>query len=152
MRVLYAQMMEEEGPLHPGPMHHIGRLFADPRSFGIGGIVRVPTFYPPHYPLDDAGDDGNAGSAGRHHHHHWARSLFLVLVDDNIVIPRLEKLYWFVSTVLDLPRLVHLAVRGMPSYPWGALVRRDTIDRLSLEIARPAALLTELRRLALAHR
>jgi hypothetical protein len=142
MRVLYAQLMEEEGPLHPGPMAHIGRLFADPRSFGIGGIVKVPTFYPPHYPLST--DDAE-------HHHHWARSLFLVLVDEDVVIPRLEKLYWYVSSVLHIPRLVHLAVRGMPSYPWGALVRQDDIDRLCLEVAPSAKVLTELRRLALVH-
>jgi hypothetical protein len=141
MRVLYAQLMEEHGPLHPGRLSHIGRLFADPRSFGIGRIVKVPSFYPPHYPLDDAAVD--------HHRHGWARSVFLTLVDEDMVVPRLEKLYWFVAELLALPRLVHLALRGMPSYPWGALVPTGEIERLSLTVTPAPALLAELRRLAL---
>jgi hypothetical protein len=144
MRVLYAHLMEEHGPLHPGPLSHIGRLFADPRSFGIGRIVKVPSFYPPHYPLDDS--DGRQEAQ---HQHRWARSLFLMLIDEDMVIPRLEKLYWFVAELLALPRLVHLAIRGMPSYPWGALVPASEIERLTLTVTPASALLAELRRLAL---
>lgn len=154
MRVLYAQFMLEDGPLHPGPMSHIGKVFADPRSFGVGGIMKVPAFYPPHYPLDGSDPDhhNTEHRLGKLRHHGWAWSLFLQLVDHDVVFPRLEKLYWFVGSLLNLPRLAHLAVRSMPSYPWGALVPTDDIDRLILSIPGSGALLTELRRLALVHR
>jgi hypothetical protein len=141
MRVLFAHVMEEDTALGLGPFAHIGRYVADPRSFGIDAIVKVPDFYPRHYPLDE-GDEHRMD-----HRRVSFFAAFLAAVDDELVLPRLEELYAFGARVLNVPALLNLAFHGVPCYPWGLLTSRDRLSELGLHRHRPSFVLPLLRRL-----
>ena len=132
MRVLYAQVMAEHAPLGLGMLAHIGRLLADPRSFGIGMVMRVPDFYPRAYPLnaDVRVDDA-----------------FAALIDDDLVLPRLDEMYSFAAEVLEFPSLGRLAHLGSPCYPWGLLVSAAKLAEIGFDHRRPSHAMGELRRL-----
>jgi hypothetical protein len=134
MRVLYAQVMAEQAPLGLGMLAHIGRFLADPRSFGIAMVLRVPDFYPRAYPLDTIGvrtDDA-----------------FSALIDDDLVLPRLDEMYAFAAEALAFPPLDRLAHFGNPCYPWGLLVPPAKLAEIGFDHRRPSHAVGELRQLA----
>lgn len=142
MRVLYAQVMEEDHlPFGLGPLTHIGRFLADPRSMGIGGVMKVPDFYPRHYPLDDHETRCVA------HRSRNPIAAFLAVIDDDLLLPRLEELYEFAARVLELPSLLICSAFGMLAYPWALLVAVDELGAMCERDRRPSFIRHEAHRL-----
>lgn len=146
MRVLYAQVIAEQAPLGLGMLAHVGRFLADPRSFGVGMVLRVPDFYPRVYPLDPGGGRTGRRAGGR------VEDNFSALIDDDLVLPRLDEMYAFAAKALGFPALDRLARFGSPCYPWGLLVPRAKLAEIGFDHRRPSPHdLAELRHLVDRH-
>jgi hypothetical protein len=105
-RLLYAQS-DVEGV----SLGFLGKILADPCLPSVDGLVHIPAFYPDHYPLDKE-DIINILHEGHSLGDEIAR-----LLDEDIIIPCLPRLYleavgW--NRTPELPRFLH---NGAPVYP-----------------------------------
>jgi hypothetical protein len=141
MRVLYVQALQENAVRHPGPLGRIERLLADPRSFGVDVVVKLPDFYPRHYPLD--------ACEARRLDHRWRTpaEAFSALIDDDLVLPRLQWLYDFGANALGIPRLTTCAAQGFPCYPWSVVLSSSRLQGYCFDREHPWEVFGELRAL-----
>ncbi len=106
-RLLYAQAMVEDDTL----FGWIGAIFANPQGDSVNELVRLPDFYPDHYPLSP--DDVR-------HIFHKGTSLeedLVDLMDCILVLPHIERLFRDAAGWLSQPRLLTFIRDGKCVYP-----------------------------------
>ena len=89
----------------------LGELLADPRLPSVNILVHLPVLYPDNYPLT-AQDVKNIHGKG-----HGLQTDLLILLDNEIILPNIEKIYMEISKEIKEPRLNELLKDGQPIYP-----------------------------------
>jgi len=86
----------------------VGRLVADPRWRGADLFLSLQNIWPTQYPLTGRSIDEILKAASYAGH----------LIDDAVILPRMQTLYAFAASDLNLPRLLDLIRDGYPTYAW----------------------------------
>lgn len=107
-RVLYAQAMVENTPEGFGPL---GKVLANPRLPSVEVMVHMADFYPRHYPLSQE------DIKHIRHQGHSLQEAAVALLDNIIILPRLNKLYHHCSQWLRAEFILNWRKLNAPVYP-----------------------------------
>lgn len=103
-RVLFAQAMVQSDSI-------AFKIIANPRLPSVDILVKLPDFYPRHYPLSKKDIHEIMYRGGS------LQELAEGILDDVIILPHLEELYTKASKWLNQPELVKLQKDNQPVYP-----------------------------------
>jgi uncharacterized protein with NAD-binding domain and iron-sulfur cluster len=103
-RLLFAQAMEEDP-------NWLVQLMGNPKLPAVEVITHLQCFYPIHYPLTKA-DDMHVLHIGTS-----LQELAVDVMDEVVILPRLQELYQAAAGWLQLPALVTLQQNNKPVYP-----------------------------------
>lgn len=106
-RLLFAQALVEDATI----FGNIGKWIADPRGFAVDFIVHLTNFYPNHYPLTEADRPLIEGTG------HSIQALEVKILDRDIILPHLSKLYQAAAQWNNSPFLLTYEQDGVPVYP-----------------------------------
>ncbi|MFK7825586.1 MAG: hypothetical protein AB8G05_15655 [Oligoflexales bacterium] len=89
----------------------LGEILADPRLPSVNILVHLPVLYPDNYQLTPQDVKNIHGKS------HGLQTDLLILLDNEIILPNIEKIYMEISKEIQEPQLNELLQNGKPIYP-----------------------------------